>query len=96
MYYTGPSCPENMQDPIQIWPRLAGKHWPEVGRMILAHRLAFRPDPFGQNLTRNQPELNHIWAGFAQYFLGRLWKNGTESQSGKLVAGRLHPARNWA
>ena len=53
MYYTGPSCPENMQDPIQIRSRLAGKHWPEAGRMILAHRLASGPDPFGQNLTQS-------------------------------------------
>ena len=31
----------------------AGKHWPEAGRMIFAHRLASGPDPFGQNLTQS-------------------------------------------
>ena len=36
------------------------------------------------------------WTGFAQYYLGRLWKNGIKSESGKLVAGWLHPARNRA
>ena len=74
--------------------RIAGKHWPEAGRMILAHRLASVPDPFGQNLT--QPEQNRIRAGFAQYYPGCLWKNGTDSESGKLVAGRLRSARNRA
>ena len=58
--------------------------------MIVAHRLASGPDPF------DQPELNRIRAGFTQYYPGRLWKNGTESESGKLVAGRLRPARNRA
>ena len=43
-----------------------------------------------------QPELNRIRAGFAQYCPGSLWKNGTKSESGKLVAGRLRPARNRA
>ena len=59
----------------------------EVGQMILAHWLASRLDPFGQNLTLS---------GFAQYDLGHLWKNATESESGKLIAGRLRPARNQA
>ena len=64
--------------------------------MTLAHWLASGPDPFGQNLTQSRPELNGIRAGFAQYYLGRLWKNGTESESGKLVVGQLRPARNRA
>ena len=59
--------------------------------MILTHRLASGPDLFGQNLT--QPELNQIRPGFAQYYPGCLWKNGTESESGKLVAGRLCSAK---
>jgi len=62
--------------------------------MILAHRLASGPGPFGQNLTH--PELNLIHAGFTQYYPGRLWKNRTESESEKLVAGQLCPARNQA
>ena len=43
----------NMLDPIRIRSGLAGKHWPEAGRMILAHRLASGPDPFGQNVTQS-------------------------------------------
>ena len=42
---------------------------------------------------KSQPELNRIRAGFAP---GRLWKNATKSESGKMVAGRLRPARNRA
>ena len=45
------SSPVNIPDPIRIRSRLAGKHWPEAGRMIPAHWLASGPDPFGQNLT---------------------------------------------
>ena len=36
-----------MPDPIRIRSGSAGKHWPEVGRVILAHWLASGPDPFG-------------------------------------------------
>ena len=42
-----------MLDFIYIWSRLAWKHWPEMGQMILAHQLASRPDPFGQNRTQS-------------------------------------------
>ena len=45
--------PVNMQDPICIRSRSPGKHWPEVGQMVLAHWLASRLDPFGQNLTQS-------------------------------------------
>ena len=112
--------PVNVPDLICIRSRTAQKHWPEVGRMFLAHRLASGPDPFDQNLTqsaRTQLDLgwfysvwsglvllSMIWAGFTQYDLGWfysvwsgpsvLWKNATESESAKLVAGRLHSARN--
>ena len=61
--------------------------------MILAHWLASGPNLFGQNLTT---ELNQIWAGFAQYDPERLWKHATESESQKLVAGWVHPAKNQA
>ena len=37
--------PVNMPDLIRIWSRLAQKHWPEAGPIILAHRLASGPDP---------------------------------------------------
>ena len=59
--------------------------------MILAHRLASGPDPFGQNLT--QPELNLVHAGFAQYYPGRLWKMGTESKSGETGSGPVASCR---
>ena len=42
-----------MPDPIRIRAGSAGKHWPEAGRVILAHWLASGPDPFGQNLTQS-------------------------------------------
>ena len=42
-----------MPDLIHIHSRSAGKHWPEVGQMILAHQLAPWPDLFGQNLTQS-------------------------------------------
>ena len=45
--------PVNMPDSIRIRSGSAGKHWPEAGRMILAHRLASGPNPFGQNLTQS-------------------------------------------
>ena len=85
-----------MPDPIRIRSGSGWKHWPEAGRMIVAHRLASGPDPFGQNLTQSVRTKNRIPAGFAQYYPGRVWKNETESESGKLVAGRLRPARNRA
>ena len=80
-----------MPDPIRIRSGSAWKHWPEAGRMILAHRLAIRL----AKTWHKEPELNRIRAGFAQYYPGRLWKNGNELESGELVAGRLCPARNW-
>ena len=45
--------PVNMPDPIRTRAGSSGKHWPEVGRMILAHWLASGPDPFGQNLAQS-------------------------------------------
>ena len=44
--------PVNTPDPICIQSS-ARKHWPEVGRMSLAHWLAFGPDPFSPNLTQS-------------------------------------------
>ena len=41
----------------------------------------------------SQPEPNRTQAGFAQYDLGSLWNNATESESGKLGAGCLCSAR---
>ena len=52
--------PVSMPDPIRIWSQSARKQWPEAGRIILAHRLASRPNrnllyyyPSGQNLTQS-------------------------------------------
>ena len=45
----GICSPVNMSDSIHIRSGSGGKHWPEVGWMILAHQL----DPFGQNLTQS-------------------------------------------
>ena len=47
------ALPVNMPDPILIRSGSGGKHWPEAGRKILAHRLASGPDPFGQKLTQS-------------------------------------------
>ena len=56
--HTKTSCgkygsPVNMPDPFRIRSGSARKHWPGAGRMILAHQLTSRPDPFGQNLTQS-------------------------------------------
>ena len=51
--------PENMLDPIPIRSGSGRKHWPEAGRMILAHRLASGPDPFGQK-TLTQSVLHNV------------------------------------
>ena len=79
-----------MPDPIRIRSRSAGKHWPAAGRMIFAHWLASGPDPFGQNLTQSAR------TDFAQFDPARLWKNASESENAKLVAGWLRSARNRA
>ena len=84
-----------MLDLICIWSGSAGKHWPETGWMILAQCL-LQDQIRSAETWHNQPELNRIQAGFAHYYPGRLWKNGTESESQKLVVGWLLPARNWA
>ena len=56
------NTPVNMPDPIRTLSGSAGKHWPEVGWMILAHWLASGPDPFGQNLTQSaRPKLDPGW-----------------------------------
>ena len=47
------NCLVHMPDPIRIRSGSARKLWTERGPMILAHRLASGPDPFGQNLTQS-------------------------------------------
>ena len=78
-----------MPDLIRIQQRLAWKRWPEAGLMILAHQLAsgwIRLAKTWHGTT------NWIQAGFACYDQGCLWKNATEPESGKLVAGQSHSA----
>ena len=86
--------PVNMPDPIRIRSRLTGKHWPDAGQMILAHWLASGPDPFGHNLTQSARTRSDLGWFCTIYYPRRLWKNRTESESGKLVASRLCIARN--
>ena len=76
---------KNLLDLIHIPSGLAWKQWPEVGSMILALWLASGLDLFAKPC---QPEPTQIWTGSVQYDPGCLWKNATESESGKLGAGR--------
>ena len=72
-----------MPDLIRIQSGSDGKHWPEAGRMILAHQLASGPDPFGQNLTVSQ---NQIGSGLVLHKMIRA------------VCGRTQPCLkvgNW-
>ena len=90
--------PLNMPDPIRIRSGSAGKQWPEADRMFVAHRLASGPDPFGQNLTQSARAKSDPGWFCTIIFIIRDVCGRTEpqSESGKLVAGRLHPARNRA
>ena len=83
--------PVNMPDPIRIRSRSGGKHWPEAAQIILEYMLAFGLDPFGQNLTqsaRTKSDPGTILCGSSV--------DDSESKRGKLLAGRLRPARNQA
>ena len=84
-----------MSDPTRIRSGLAGKNWPEVGRVILAHWLTSRPDPFGQRLTQSARTKSDPGWSCTMLSVTSV-ENGTESKSGKLVAGRLRFARNRA
>ena len=53
VYYVNSLTYRGMPDPIRIRVGSARKHWPQAGRMFLAHWLASGPDPFGQNLTQS-------------------------------------------
>ena len=96
--------PINMPDPIRIRSGLGGKHWPEAGRMISAHRLASGPDPFGQNLTqsaRNKPDQGWFCTILSGTFVekrNRVWK--WETGSGPVAScqkpGPMIPAHRLA
>ena len=81
-----------MPDPICIG--LAGKHWPEASRIILAHWLASGLDPFGQNLTQSaRTKLDPSWfctilSGMSVEEWNRVWKWETGS---RLVASCQKP-----
>ena len=87
--------PVNIMDPICIRSGLAGKHWPEAGRMILAHRLASGPDPFGQNVTQSARTKSDpgwfrtILSGTSVEERNQFWKLETG-------AGRFRSVRNRA
>ena len=42
-----------MPDPNHFRSGSAGKHWPEAGWVILAHWLAFGPNPFDPKLAQS-------------------------------------------
>ena len=77
--------PLNMRDPIRICSGLAWKHLPEVGWMIVAHRLASRLDTFGENLTQSpRTELDlgwfhTVWSWTSVEEHNRVWKWETGS-----------------
>ena len=71
-----------MLDPICIraeWLGSTGQKWAgwflHIG--LLPGRICL------SKIWHNQPELNQIWAGFAQYYPGLLWKKETEAESGE-------------
>ena len=77
---------------IRIRPGSAGKHWPEVGRMIIAHRLASGPDPSGQNMTQSARTKSDpgwfctILSGTSVEERNRVWK--WETGSGPVASSR--------
>ena len=98
------TSPVNVLDPIRIRSVSAGKHWPEAGRMILAHWLASGPDPFGQNLTQSARTKSDpgwfctILSGASAEERNRVWK--WETDSGPVVScqipGPMIPAHRLA
>ena len=92
------AVPVNMPDLIFIHSRLAQMHWPEVsGPNDCCTPTCFwtgtagpKPNTVSQNQIGSRLGLhNTIWDI-------SMWKNGTKSESGKLVVGWLLPARNQA
>ena len=74
-------------DLILIRAGSAGKHWPEVRRMILAYWLVSGLDPFGQNLAQSATmRLDLGWfcmllSGTSVEECNRVWKWETGSRS---------------
>ena len=89
-----------MSDPIRIRSGSGWKHWLEAGWMVLAHQLASRPDPFGQNLTqsaRTKPDPGWfctVLSGTSVEVWNWVWK--WETGSGPVVScrkpGQMIPA----
>ena len=82
------TAPVNMPGPVRIRSGLARSR-PDDS--------CARPDLFGQNWTVTQSaRTKSDPACFAQHDLGCQWKNTTKSKNGKLDAGLLRSAQNWA
>ena len=55
----------------------------------------FRIGSVWSKIWHSRPEPSRIRACFAQYYPGRLWKNATESESGKLVPAGCVLSESW-
>ena len=86
--------PVNMPDPICIWSDQLCNTGQKQARWFLQTSLLLDQICLAKTWY-SQSEPNQIQAGFAQYHLGNLWKNATESERGKLVAGQLF-CQIWA
>ena len=85
----------NLPDPIHVQSRSDRKYWSKTGWIIFAYQLASGPDPLGESLIQSARTKSDLgW--FSHCEPGHPWKNVTEFESGKLVAGQLDSATNWA
>ena len=84
--------PVNMPDPVRIDSATLARSGPYDSCTPACFRT-------GSVCWHSLPEPNGTQAGFAQYDPGRLWKNATESEIGKMIAGPFcvlpEPAR-WS
>ena len=93
-----------MPDSIRLRSGSAGKHWPEAGRMVLAHRLASGPDPFGQNLTQSARTKSDpgwfctVLSGTSVEQRNRVsnWETGSGSVASCQEPGQMIPAHRLA
>ena len=93
-----------MLDPICNRSGSAGQHWPASGRMILAHRLASGPDPFGPNLAQSaRTKLDPGWfctilSGTSVDERNRIqkWETGSGRVASCQKPGQMIPAHQLA
>ena len=92
-----------MPDPIiRIRSGSAEKHWPEAGRMFLAHRLASGPDLFGLNLaqsarTKSDPGWFCVILSATSVEEGdRVWETGSGPVASCQKPGQVIPAHRLA